>query len=178
MRLFICKTYRVDTIEFKQRFLPCSQRMYASALRLTGNTQEAEDLVQETFLRLWVKRNSLPELQSDEAFCLITMRNLFLDTVRRRHLVEAEQEVSNFNISEQETVTQGIDERDTVNQVKSIISRLPEKQRRVITLRDVEGYSFKEIQQITGLSDINMRVLLSRARKTVKMKMTGGKSPL
>lgn len=161
----------MDSNEFKQRFLPCTQKMYASALRLTGNPQEAEDLVQDTFLKLWLKRDSLPQVDSDEAFCLITLRNLFVDTVRRRHLEDSQKEASLLNIGEPENVTEGIDERDNVDRAKRIISKLPEKQRLLITLRDVEGLSFSEIKSLTGLSEVNMRVLLSRARKTVRAKM-------
>jgi RNA polymerase sigma-70 factor (ECF subfamily) len=78
----------MDAAEFKMIFLPCHRRMYAAAWRLTGNQQEAEDLVQDTLLRLWTKREDIAIPDRAEAFAVIALRTLFYDQRRKKHLLE------------------------------------------------------------------------------------------
>ena len=140
----------MDTAEFKQQFLPYHRKLYRVAFRLTGNPQDAEDMVQEAYLKLWNKRDELADVLNTEAYCVTLIKNLCYDVLRRSQPDE--------------------DGRppEELNQVRRLIGRLPEQQKRVILLRDVNDCSFEEIEQATGLNAINIRVLLSRARKKIR----------
>ena len=130
----------MDAAEFKQQFLPYHRKLYRTAFRLTENPQEAEDMVQEAYLKLWNKRDELAGVLNTEELNLPTDTN----------------------------IAREVEQRDEVNQVRRLIGRLPEQQKRVILLRDVNDCSFEEIEQATGLNAINIRVLLSRARKKIR----------
>ena len=80
----------MEVSEFKRLFLPCSNKLYLVAWRLTHNRQEAEDLVQETMLKLWTQRNKLHELNNSEAFSVRTLHNIFIDQNRKKHLAETD----------------------------------------------------------------------------------------
>ena len=108
-------------------------------------------MVQEAYLKLWNKRDELAGVLNTEAYCVTLVKNLCYDALRRSRPDE-----------------DGHAPEDEVNQVRRLIGRLPEQQKRVILLRDVNDCSFEEIEQATGLNAINIRVLLSRARKKIR----------
>ncbi len=158
----------MEASRFKQLFLPQSGRLYAVALRLTGNGQAAEDLVQDTLLRLWMKRDSLPPDFDAAGYAVITLRNIFLDGKRRRGIEEADEPLERLAVAYDGQADTEANETDDVALVRRLISQLPPKQRMVITMRDIEGLDSEEMRRATGLSDINIRTLLSRARSTVR----------
>ena len=158
----------MDTTEFKRRFLPCHKRFYHTAFRLTGNTQDAEDLVQEAYAKLWNRRNELEGVENAEAYGVMLVKNLCFDWMRRN--------IHDTDTCALEEVTLATDDspghttelHDEAEHAKSLINQLPNKQRRVMWLRDVNDCSFEEIEQATGLNATNIRVLLSRARKKIR----------
>ena len=72
--------------EFKQRFMPLSRKIYCVAFSLTCNAQEAEDAVQDTYLKLWAKRDSLPDVSNAEAYCVTLAKRVCYDRLRSRHI--------------------------------------------------------------------------------------------
>ena len=149
----------MDAAEFKQQFLPYHRKLYRTAFRLTENPQEAEDMVQEAYLKLWNKRDELAGVLNTEAYCVTLVKN------RPDEDGHAPEEL---NLPTDTNIAREVEQRDEVNQVRRLIGRLPEQQKRVILLRDVNDCSFEEIEQATGLNAINIRVLLSRARKKIR----------
>ena len=153
---------------FKQLLLPLYPRLHRMALRYLANAEDAEDMVQEVYLKLWSKRDILPEMHDVESYCLSLTKNMCIDRLR---LVEVE-EIDINDIPQPIATTDDVDEdverRDAIAHIRQIIGTLPEKQQQVITLRDMRDYSFEEIEQQTGLAATNIRVLLSRARKTIR----------
>lgn len=154
--------------EFKTLFLPCHQRLYRMAYRLTGNQQEAEDLVQETFLRLWSHRMELSGIENAVAFSLMTLKNIWLDNIRLKHLECAESPPEDYPLADEADIARLVETHDTTEQVLRLIRQLPEQQRMVMMMKDISDLSFEEIGDSTGLSQGNIRTLLSRARKRIR----------
>lgn len=153
---------------FKQLLLPLYPRLHRVALRLLGNVEDAEDMVQEVYMKLWSKRDALPEVKDVEAYCVTLTKNMCIDRLRLAEVEEVDVETMTLPIAATDDVARRIEERDTVEHVKAFVVTLPENQQRVITLRDIEERSFEEIEQMTGLTAVNVRALLSRARKAIR----------
>ena len=153
---------------FKQLLLPLYPRLQRVALRLLDNAEDAEDMVQEVYMKLWSKRDALPDVKDVEAYCVTLTKNMCIDRLR---IAEAEKEDMDevpIMLAETDDVEAQVERHDAVEQVKQIIGTLPEHQQQVITLRDIEDCSFEEIVEQTGLTAVNIRMLLSRARKTIR----------
>ena len=134
---------------FKQLLLPLYPRLQRVALRLLGNVEDAEDIVQEVYMKLWSKRDALPDVQDVEAYCVTLTKNMCIDCLR---IAEAEKEDVDkvpTMLAATDDVEVQIERRDAVEQVKQIIETLPKKQQQVITLRDMEDCSFEEIAEQT-----------------------------
>lgn len=157
----------MTTEEFKSEVLPVKNKLYRFALRLMGDTEEAQDIVQEIFLRLWSKRETLKEYRNIEAFAMTMTRNLCLDKLKspanRKTILDESNEMADNKTPYTMTET-----TDMMKVVREVMDTLPEQQRMVIHLRDVEECDFDEIAEITGLSLNNLRVILSRARKKIR----------
>ena len=159
----------MDASEFKRTFLPLSRRMYWAAWRLTENREEAEDLVQDVFLRLWTQRDELPDIQNAEAYCVKLVQRRFLDLRRSRHPeTSLPQDIS--LLPSGEDLYREAEIRDHAEQARKLIEELPANQQRIITMRDVEDRDYDDIVQETGLTQVNVRALLSRARRTIREK--------
>ena len=158
----------MDAANFKQQFLPCHPKLYRAAFRLMGNAQDAEDMVQEAYLKLWNKRDELTNVLNIEAYCVTLIKNLCYDALRRSQLDEDGHPPEELPLPTDTNIAREVEQRDEVNHVRKLISQLPEQQRKVIVLRDINDCSFEEIEQTTGLNAINIRVLLSRARKKIR----------
>ena len=154
--------------EFKQLFLPLSRHLFWKAWQLTGNIQEAEDLVQEVFLRLWTKRDTLHDIDNPEAYCTTLVKNLYYNQVRKKSVETTELPLEPTIVNEY-SLEERVEQRNSCEQVMRLIDMLPEQQRKVVMLYDVEGKSSEEIHQQTGLQLTNIRVLLSRARKAIRL---------
>ena len=153
--------------DFKKQYLPYAEKLYALAFRFLGNRDEASDAVQDTFVKLWSKRNDL-DIQNNEAFCVTMVKNICLDMLRKRRktelLTDAEKIETEKNISKQIEI-----HYDWV-QIQKLMKQLPEIQQQLIVLRHVHEYSMAEIAEKTGLSEANVRTTLSRARKLLREK--------
>lgn len=157
----------MDAESFKREFLPFHRKLYCIAYKLLENVADAEDLVQEAYLKMWDKREGLAVISNPEAFSVILVKNMCFDLLRSGKYTLNKQSAE---LNEVNNVSQADDfeTRDEAQQVRHIIARLPEQQQRIITLRDVNGCSFEEIEHATGLNATNVRVLLSRARKKIR----------
>ena len=159
----------MDANEFKRRFLPGHQKLYRVAFRLMGNVQDAEDMVQETYLKLWKKREALPpDIESMEAYSIAIIRNLCLDALKAPQMEEEHHPIEELNMSQTGSLIHEVEIRDGANIVQRIIGTLPDEQQQIVKMRDVDDCSYEEIVQATGLSAVNVRVLLSRARKKIR----------
>ncbi|NDW18370.1 sigma-70 family RNA polymerase sigma factor [Dysgonomonas sp. 216] len=156
---------------FKQQYLPYHQKLYHIAFRLLENTFEAEDVIQDAYIKLWDKRGELHSIQNCEAYCVQIVKNMCLDVLRskRNKVSQLSDDVSmHVDVANSVEFSERIDMQDDLEHVKYLIDLLPEQQRRVFVLKHYEEYSTEEIEEITGLTNIHIRVLLSRGRKRLK----------
>jgi len=161
----------MKSVEFIEKVLPVNRKLYRFAYRLLANREEAEDIVQETFVRLWNKRKNLAQYRSIDAFAMIITKNLCIDSLKSRSKNITEVDPL-FNTKEELTPYRQTELSDSVDNVSQIINELPELQKMIIQLRDVEGYTFEEISEILDLNINAVRVNLSRARKRVRDELT------
>lgn len=163
----------MDKISFRNDILPLKNKLFRLALRITLNNAEAEDIVQETLIKVWKKRESWDEIESIEAFCYSICRNLALDRTRRADKFSEsldETRDTTADTSYSSNPEEQVQQSDRIKLVKELIDHLPEKQRSVIQLRDFEGKSYKEIADIMQMTDELVKVTLFRARQTIKKK--------
>ena len=156
---------------FKQRFLTFHPKLYRIALALVESPEDAEDILQEAYARLWSKRASLEAVQNPEAFAITIVRNLCLDFLRSPRSNSRSEPLEAITLPSEDSPDRQVEQRDQLRQVRRLIEELPPNQRQVIRLRGMEDCSLEEIAQITGFSDANVRTLLSRARKYIKEKL-------
>ncbi len=159
----------MDLKVFTQSVLPHQSRLYRVAKLFLRNNEEAEDTVQEIFLRLWDKRQQLGAYQSVEALAVQMTKNLCLDKLKSHAFSHTSTGLETVDVSATNyTPHEQAELSDTNQLLKNIIDNLPELQKTILHLRDVEEYSFEEIEQVTGQTINNIRVILSRARKSVR----------
>jgi RNA polymerase sigma factor (sigma-70 family) len=154
--------------EFKTYVIPLSNRLLRIALQMLQNEEEAKDVLQDIFLRLWQKRDELDKVQSLEAFTVSMTRNRCLDVMRKRRTITLEHLKKQMISDEDGEEIDHLEHTDSANLVKRIIAGLPELQRTVIHLRDIELLEFEEIAEIMKMEVNAIRVNLSRARKKVR----------
>lgn len=155
--------------EFKKVVLPMSSKLYSFAFRILKRREEAEDAVQEVFLKLWKLRKKLNKYRSIEAFAMTVTRNHCLDKIRTNHYVSVEENYyQNSLVISEESSDKKVDLKDAVSHVKEIINNLPEQQRMIIHLRDIEGYDYEEISKILNENVNTLRVSISRARTRIR----------
>ena len=157
-------------ISFRNDVLPLKNELFRLALRITLNRAEAEDVVQETMIKVWNRRDRWDEIESMEAFCLTICRNISLDKIKK-----AENQNQSLNDehdapdrSYASNPEEQAEQRDKVLLIRRLLDNLPEKQRSAMQLRDFEGKSYKEIAGILAISEEQVKINLFRARQTIK----------
>lgn len=154
--------------DFKTRVLPVSKKLLRFATHFMKDEDEARDVVQDVFLKLWQKRSGLHEIENIEAFAMRMTRNRCLDVIRAGKMVPIDAETDRKMKEESVDVHSQIELSETAGQIKKLIDRLPDLQRKVMLMRDIEQLSYDEIAEVTGLKVNAVRVNLSRARKKVR----------
>lgn len=153
--------------DFKQQVLPLKNKLFRFAIRLVENKEEAEDIVQEVLIKLWNRREKLDEYRSIEALAMVTTRNLCLDKLKRSKITAEKMQDLKYDITETQA-EQKKDLSDIILRIHKIIQTLPEQQRSIIQLRDIEGYEFEVIAELLDMTENAVRVNLSRARKKIR----------
>lgn len=163
----------IKPVSFRNDVLPLKNLLYRLALRITLNSAEAEDIVQDTLIKVWNKRDSWGEIESIEAFSTTICRNLALDRISRRDNRNAS--LDERGIDRQDTASDPFErtqQRNRVELVKQIIDSLPLKQRECIQLRDFEGKTYKEVAALLAITEEQVKVNIFRARQTIKQRFT------
>jgi len=156
---------------FAADILPMKNLLYRLALRITMNREEAEDIVQDTLIKVWNKRDDWDNIESIEAFSMTVCRNLALDRMKRAEHLNTSLEQENIDSADRSrSPLELMEQRDRVETVRRLVNSLPEKQRSCMQLRDFEGKSYRDIATILGITEEQVKVNIFRARQTIKQK--------
>lgn len=146
--------------------LPIKDNLYRLARRFLISNDEAQDAVQEVFLKLWKNKEAIKKYRSPEAFAYTMTKNYCLDRLKSKQASNLKLVHTNFE--NRTDLEQHIEAKDGVSLLFKLMETLPEQQKTILHLRDVEQLEFAEIAKITNTSQANVRVALSRARKKIK----------
>ena len=158
----------MDSESFKSRFLPLTRKLHWTAFSIMRNEQDAQDIVQEAFLKLWNKRDELEHVTNHEAYCITLVKNMCLDRHRAAGIALVDKPPEELLIAGGDSASQHIERQQTHQLLNQCLARLPAQQQQVLRMRDLAGCSMQEIEKATGLTAVNARVLLSRARKSLR----------
>jgi len=156
--------------EFLNVVMPFKDKLYRLAKRLLVSSEEAEDATQEILLKLWSKKKTMGSYNNVEAFAMTMTKNFCLDRLKSKQAGNLKLVHSNYS-DESSSLQKQVEARDSVNWVERIMEELPEQQKMVLQLRDVEQYNYDEIEALLDMKPTAIRVALSRARKTVREKL-------
>lgn len=157
--------------EFKDFFLPFSPDFYRVAYRMLGNSQDAEDAVQDLLVKLWNIRDTLSDINSPQGYGISVIRNICIDRLRSSyHKQTSAVDVESYE-GEISDMPGKIDDANEIERIRKLMRLLPDAQKKVFELRYFKDCTIDEIIKITGLGAVNVRVLLSRARKNIKTTM-------
>ncbi|NJB72327.1 RNA polymerase sigma-70 factor (ECF subfamily) [Saonia flava] len=160
----------MNKTEFQLKVFSLSERLFPMVSRMLGNNANAEDAIQEIMLKLWVKRNEIEQHPNITGFVFLTARNFCIDLLRKKKL-EINDSSLQLEILKSEYGQEQLEWKELNIIIRKILKSLPEQQREVIVMRDLDGYEFNEIAAVTQLKIEHIRVLLSRARKQVGLKL-------
>ncbi|NNK88184.1 MAG: RNA polymerase sigma factor [Flavobacteriaceae bacterium] len=157
--------------EFLNTVMPFQNKVFRLAKRLLVSTEEAEDATQEILLKLWNKRDQMGRYRNVEAFAMTMTKNFCLDRLKSKSAQNLKIVHSNYQDG-QTPLQKQLELQDSIDWVERIMESLPQQQKIVVQLRDIEQYEFKEIAEILDMNETAVRVNLSRARKTIREQLT------
>ncbi|TFG79089.1 MAG: sigma-70 family RNA polymerase sigma factor [Flavobacteriales bacterium] len=156
--------------DFLKVVMPFKDKLYRMAKRLLVSTEEAEDATQEILLKLWTKNKDFESYKNVEAFAMTMTKNFCLDRLKSKQAGNLKLVHSNYQ-DENTSLQRQLETKDSIGWVQKIMEDLPEQQKMVLQLRDVEDYDFEEISEMLNMQPTAVRVTLSRARKAVREKL-------
>ena len=187
-------------MDFRTTILPHRDRLYRLALSITLDTADAEDIVQDTMLKAWERREQWPQIRNIEAWLTQICKNLALDHKKKRSrivplttinhpssIINQQSSILNpplgpsgrFTLEEStilhhpsSIIHHPSSILDSHSSIIHLISQLPPPQDDIVRLRDIEGYSYREIAQQLNLSEDQVRVYLHRARTRLREQYT------
>jgi RNA polymerase sigma-70 factor (ECF subfamily) len=152
--------------EFLDTVLPIKDRLYRIAKRYLVSGDEAEDAVQEVYLKLWKNKASIKKYRSPEAFAITMTKNYCLDRLKSKQASNLK--IVHNNFENKQSLERQVEVQDEVSILFKMMETLPEQQKLILHLRDVEQFEFAEIAKMTNSNETAVRVALSRARKKMK----------
>lgn len=161
----------MQEIDFRRDLLPLKDKLFRVALRITLDRPEAEDVVEDVLVKIWELRHT-PEVQAVanlEAYSLTMTRNLALDRAARRDAQTVPlYDVGSDKVDSALLPDQQMERDERSRWVQELILQLPEKQRTILQLRDIEEHSYQDIADIMSISESDVKVTLFRARQAFK----------
>lgn len=153
--------------EFIQLITPFKDKLFRLAKRMLVSTEEAEDATQEVMVRLWNKNGDLERYNSVEALAMTMTKNYCLDQLKSKRVTNSQIVHNNYQDKQASVETQ-LEHQNTLQWAEKLINDLPDQQRIILQLREIEEYEFSKIAEIVEMNETAIRVALSRARKTLR----------
>ncbi len=157
--------------EFLNIVTPFKDKVFRLAKRLLVSTEEAEDATQEILIKLWNNKKKIKQYNNIEAFSMTMTKNFCFDKLKSKQAQNLKIVHSNYQ-DHSVALQKQVELNDSIDWVGKIIESLPEQQKLVIQLRDIEQYDFNEIAKMLDMNETAVRVTLSRARKTIREQLT------
>ena len=157
----------MTTEEFKQHIIPFIRKLYPMINRILKDEEESRDALQDLMLKLWGRRKELDQCKSLNAYIVSVARNYCFDVLKKKRPVRIGDK-ENYKMMNLTSEEKSLEAKESYEQVHRIIGSLPDKYREVIRMRDIDGFSFDEIREMTGFDIPYIRVILSRSRLRVK----------
>jgi RNA polymerase sigma factor (sigma-70 family) len=155
--------------EFDNLIKQQSRQLYGFAFRILRNQEEAEDVVQEIYIKLWKMGNKLDEYKSIDALAIAMTRNYCIDLLRKqKHIYSGDFNASDFQNFSAPSPQEQLENSESGEILNKIIENLPQAYREIIKLKEIEGASYEEIAEKTDQNINTLRVILSRARKIIR----------
>ncbi len=154
-----------------EQILPLKDKLFRLALRVVGNAQEAEDVVQEVFIKMWNNRAEAQHIANKEAWCVRLTKNLAIDKSRSKHRRTQSLSTGFDMVGVQPLPDRVAEVKDSVERMRRLMESLPEKQKIVIQLRDVEGHTYQEIADALDIPLNTVKVTVFRARQFLKTQL-------
>ena len=156
--------------EFLNIVTPFKDKLYRLSKRLLVSHEEAQDATQEVMIKLWNQKSKMADYKNIEAFSMTLTKNYCLDRLRSKQSQNLRIVHSNYE-EKQTGLDQHLEQKDSVSWMSKLMEELPEQQRMVIQLRDIEQYEFDEIAKVLDMNETAIRVALSRARKVLRTRL-------
>lgn len=157
--------------DFIKLVMPFKDKVFRLAKRLLVSNEEAEDATQEILMKLWKNKEKIADYKNVEAFSMTMTKNFCLDRLKSKQAQNLKIVHSNYK-ENNTSLEKQVEAKDSVDWVSRIIEELPEQQKIILQLRDIEEYDFDEIAKVVDMNPTAIRVALSRARKTIREKLT------
>lgn len=161
----------MNQADFVNVVMPFKDKVFRLAKRLLVSKDEAEDATQEILLKLWKNNKKIGDYRNVEAFSMTMTKNFCLDRLKSKQAQNLKIVHSNYTDSNASLQKQ-VEAKDSVDWISKIMEDLPEQQKIIVQLRDIEEYDFAEIAKMLDMNETAVRVNLSRARKTIREKLT------
>ncbi len=156
--------------DFGKIWIPLAERFYRVAFYMLESEADAEDAVQELYLRLWTGRGRLRDVRNPLAYGVMILKNICIDKIRKRSARQTEELDEKFSPQEAPP-DRRMAVKETLKFLLTEMEKLPENQFKVLKMRVFDEMEYEEISHETGLSEVNVRVLISKARKTLRQKI-------
>lgn len=160
----------MNQTEFRNKVFSLSEQLFPMVSRILGNNASAEDAIQDIMMKLWAKRKQIEQHPNITGFVVLTARNYCIDLLRKKR-VEISDYPFQLELLKSENSQEQLEWKELNSIIKKILKGLPEQQRNILIMRDLDGYDLNEIAAVTQLKIEHVRVLLSRARKQVRIKL-------
>lgn len=153
---------------FENNVWPARQKLFRFALRYLGSEEEARDVVQDAMIKIWERKDYLSQVNNPEAWSMTITKNLSLDRLRAKRNLDLPLEAGLHKPAAVPDPHKQAVGNETLKSIHALINALPEKQKAVMHLREVEGFSYQEIADSLEI-DLNMvKTHLHRARQSLR----------
>lgn len=156
--------------QFRQHIIPFTRKLYPMINRILRDEEESSDAVQDLMLKLWSRRNDLEKCSNIQGYIISMAKNYCFDMLKKKRPSRIS-EKEEYKLQNLRTEERSLEVKEQYEQIHKVIENLPEKYRDVIRMRDIDGFSFEEIKEMTGYEISHIRVLLSRSRMKVKREL-------